>query len=233
MPRRTTRSRTSVTCASALSTVAAGIGGRRVYILDEAHMLSKAAGNALLKTLEEPPEHVVFVLATTEPYKLARHDPESHPTFRFPSGRHRGPCRAFGEDRRPRGLQDQRQIAGRVVPPRCRVGPGCAFTARAGRGAWGQARSIWLGCSAASGWPRPRCMGAWPKPRLKATLGGAGTRCRDGEPGYRSCAALSGEAIGYFRGVFLAHYAPNLAEVADEPERGSRSLEEDGQGCRT
>ena len=52
-----------------VGTVAVG-EGRRVYILDEAHMLSRAAGNALLKTLEEPPEHVVFVLATTEPYKL-------------------------------------------------------------------------------------------------------------------------------------------------------------------
>jgi DNA polymerase-3 subunit gamma/tau len=51
-------------------TVAAGEGARRVYILDEAHMLTRAAGNALLKILEEPPEHVVFVLATTEPYKL-------------------------------------------------------------------------------------------------------------------------------------------------------------------
>ncbi len=53
-----------------VGTVAAAEGAHRVYILDEAHMLSRAAGNALLKTLEEPPDHVVFVLATTEPYKL-------------------------------------------------------------------------------------------------------------------------------------------------------------------
>jgi DNA polymerase-3 subunit gamma/tau len=45
-------------------------GARRVYILDEAHMLSTAAWNAFLKTLEEPPAHVVFVLATTEAHKV-------------------------------------------------------------------------------------------------------------------------------------------------------------------
>ena len=45
-------------------------GGRRIYILDEAHMLSTAAWNAFLKTLEEPPPHVVFVLATTEAHKV-------------------------------------------------------------------------------------------------------------------------------------------------------------------
>lgn len=42
----------------------------KVYIIDEAHMLSKAAFNALLKTLEEPPHHVKFILATTEPNKI-------------------------------------------------------------------------------------------------------------------------------------------------------------------
>ena len=42
----------------------------KVYILDEAHMLSKGAWNALLKTLEEPPQHVIFVLATTEYEKI-------------------------------------------------------------------------------------------------------------------------------------------------------------------
>jgi DNA polymerase III subunit gamma/tau len=45
-------------------------GGKRVYILDEAHMLTPAAWNAFLKTLEEPPQHVVFVLATTEAHKV-------------------------------------------------------------------------------------------------------------------------------------------------------------------
>lgn len=43
---------------------------KKVYIIDEAHMLTKYASNALLKTLEEPPEHVVFILATTEPQAL-------------------------------------------------------------------------------------------------------------------------------------------------------------------
>lgn len=46
------------------------VGRYKVYIIDEVHMLSNAAFNALLKTLEEPPKHVVFILATTEPYKL-------------------------------------------------------------------------------------------------------------------------------------------------------------------
>jgi DNA polymerase-3 subunit gamma/tau len=42
----------------------------KVYIIDEVHMLSTAAFNALLKTLEEPPPQVVFVLATTDPHKV-------------------------------------------------------------------------------------------------------------------------------------------------------------------
>ena len=50
--------------------VAARPSAHRVFILDEAHMLSTAACNALLKTLEEPPPNVHFILATTEPYKL-------------------------------------------------------------------------------------------------------------------------------------------------------------------
>ncbi|MCK5881775.1 MAG: DNA polymerase III subunit gamma/tau, partial [Sinobacterium sp.] len=45
-------------------------GRYKVYIIDEVHMLSKNAFNALLKTLEEPPEHVKFLLATTDPQKL-------------------------------------------------------------------------------------------------------------------------------------------------------------------
>ncbi|WP_276957643.1 DNA polymerase III subunit gamma/tau [Allomeiothermus silvanus] len=46
------------------------LGSRKVVILDEAHMMSKSAFNALLKTLEEPPEHVIFIFATTEPERM-------------------------------------------------------------------------------------------------------------------------------------------------------------------
>ena len=50
--------------------IASSPGQKRVYILDEVHILSNAASNAFLKTLEEPPEHIIFILATTEPERV-------------------------------------------------------------------------------------------------------------------------------------------------------------------
>lgn len=47
-------------------------GKYKIYLIDEVHMLSKASFNALLKTLEEPPEHVVFIFATTDPEKIPK-----------------------------------------------------------------------------------------------------------------------------------------------------------------
>ena len=46
------------------------VGKYKVYIIDEVHMLSQAAFNAFLKTLEEPPKHCIFILATTEKHKI-------------------------------------------------------------------------------------------------------------------------------------------------------------------
>ena len=50
--------------------IAPSIGTKKVYIIDEVHMLSQSAFNAFLKTLEEPPEHAIFILATTEKHKI-------------------------------------------------------------------------------------------------------------------------------------------------------------------
>ncbi|GAB4395583.1 MAG: hypothetical protein OHK0053_04720 [Microscillaceae bacterium] len=50
--------------------IAPAVGTRKVYIIDEVHMLSNAAFNAFLKTLEEPPSYVIFILATTEKHKI-------------------------------------------------------------------------------------------------------------------------------------------------------------------
>ena len=50
--------------------IAPQVGTRKVYIIDEVHMLSSAAFNAFLKTLEEPPSYAIFILATTEKHKI-------------------------------------------------------------------------------------------------------------------------------------------------------------------
>ncbi|HEV3213145.1 MAG TPA: DNA polymerase III subunit gamma/tau [Acidimicrobiales bacterium] len=72
-----------------VSHAALGTPGRwKVYIVDEVHMLSPAAANALLKTVEEPPPHVVFVLATTDPQKVpaTMRSRTQHLEFRLLSG---------------------------------------------------------------------------------------------------------------------------------------------------
>ena len=90
-------------------------GRHKVYILDEAHMLTPAAWNAFLKTLEEPPPHTVFVLATTEANKVlptvvdrchrfdfSRPEPAAdllRPAPRGRRGGHRDPGRGDGADR--------------------------------------------------------------------------------------------------------------------------------------
>ena len=70
--------------------LAPALGGYKVYIIDEAHMLTTEAFNALLKTLEEPPDHVVFVLCTTEAEKVPLTVRGRCAQFRF--GRHTEPA---------------------------------------------------------------------------------------------------------------------------------------------
>jgi DNA polymerase-3 subunit gamma/tau len=64
---------------------APAVGRWKVYILDEAHMLSTAAWNAFLKTLEEPPPNTIFVLATTEPHKVLATIVDRLPPVRLPA----------------------------------------------------------------------------------------------------------------------------------------------------
>lgn len=63
--------------------IAPSIGKYKIYIIDEVHMLSKSAFNALLKTLEEPPAHVVFIMATTDAYKVPVTITSRSQTFTF------------------------------------------------------------------------------------------------------------------------------------------------------
>ncbi len=197
-----------------VGTVAAAPGARRVYILDEAHMLSRAASNALLKTLEEPPEHVVFVLATTEPYKLL--DTIRSRTQRF--------------DFQPVGTETLIEylstIAGRegftfdrnalsAVAGHARGSVRDALSLLEQVAALGAGTVSTAGVSQALGLADDESYG-----RLVAAM-----HERDPGAGLTLISELASrgadlrrfvaDAVGYLRGVFLAQYATNVEEVAD------------------
>ncbi len=198
-----------------VTTVASAATSKRVFVLDEAHMLSKAAGNALLKTLEEPPEHVHFVLATTEPYKLL--DTIRSRTQRF--------------DFHPVPVE---QLAGYLSTIADREGhktdaPALVAIARHAGGSVRDSLSL-LEQVAALGSGRVdlpgvrRALGLSDADALM-TLARA-VAANDAKAALELVAEMAGdgvdfrrfisEAIGFFRGIFLAQYAPNLAEISDD-----------------
>ena len=65
----------------------------KIFIIDEVHQLSNHSFNALLKSVEEPPPHVVFIMATTELHKIPDTDPLARAGVRVPHHRHHGHCR--------------------------------------------------------------------------------------------------------------------------------------------
>ncbi len=199
-----------------VGTVAAADGAHRIYILDEAHMLSRAAGNALLKTLEEPPEHVVFVLATTEPYKLLdtirsrsqRFDfhPVSSETL-VEHLSHISKREGFTTDAaglsmiatHARGsVRDTMSLLEQVAA----LGGGVVSTEGVTRALGLADGDAFTGLvTAISDQDAPAALG------LVAQLASRGADLR----------RFVADSLGFFRGIFLAQYAPNLEEITDEP----------------
>ena len=184
----------------------AGLGtpGRwKIYIVDEVHMLSNAAANALLKTLEEPPSHVVFVLATTDPQKVP-------PTIR--SRTQHLEFRLIGADTLHELLESVREQAG------LKVGEDSVEAAvRRGRGSARDALSA-LDQVAASGSadsarpevaPVLRALADELASELLVSLSGLLAGGWGPQP-------LATELIDELRQVFLAALAPELCAVSGE-----------------
>jgi DNA polymerase-3 subunit gamma/tau len=200
-----------------VGTVAAASGSRRVYILDEAHMLSRAASNALLKTLEEPPEHAHFVLATTEPYKL----PD---TIR---------SRAQRFDFHPIGsevLAEHVQLIGRREGYRLRD-DAVALIVRHARGSARDALGLLeqvaalgggsvdvAGVTRALGMADADAFGRLAVAVAERDAPGALTLVAEIASGGADLRRFVADSLEFFRGLFLAQYAPNLEEIVDEPE---------------
>ena len=199
-----------------VTTVASSATSQRIFVLDEAHMLSKAAGNALLKTLEEPPDHVHFVLATTEPYKLL--DTIRSRTQRFDfhpvpieelaghlsvisdrEGYKAEPAALIAIARHAEGsVRDSLSLLEQVAA----LGDGGVEIA-------GVRRALGLADSEAF----MRLVTAVSEEDAKAALDLVAELAAQGVDLRRFVA----ESVSFFRGAFLAHYAPNLAEISDEP----------------
>jgi DNA polymerase III subunit gamma/tau len=199
-----------------VGTVAAGAGGRRVYILDEAHMLSRAAGNALLKTLEEPPEHVVFVLATTEPYKLLDTIRSRAQRFDF---------HQVAAETLVGYLADIGTSEGFTT-----TGDGLSQIATHAKGSVRDAMSLLeqvaaLGGGAVTAAGVGRALGLADDDAFGGLI--EAITDQDAPKGLGIVARLAAEgadlrrfvadSVGFMRGIFLAQYAPNLEEVTDEP----------------
>ena len=198
-----------------VSTVASIGGARRVFILDEAHMLSKAAGNALLKTLEEPPSHVHFVLATTEPYKLL--DTIRSRTQRFDF--HPIPTELLADHLAVIAASEGYEADRDALLAIARHATGSA------RDALSLLEQV---AALADGAVSARDVGAAlgvPDRDAYAELGRAIVD-HDARLGLQLVARLASsgidlrrfvsEGVEFYRGVFLAHYAPNLEEIADD-----------------
>ncbi|GMQ98000.1 MAG: DNA polymerase III subunit gamma/tau [Acidimicrobiia bacterium] len=198
-----------------VGTVAATPGSRRVYILDEAHMLSRAASNALLKTLEEPPEHVVFVLATTEPYKLVDTIRSRTQTFDFQPVATETLIAYLGTIADKEGFSYDHAALGAVTSHAggsvrdamslleqvAALGTGTVSSA-------GVARALGLADAETYG----RLLGALHDNDAAGALTLVAELASQGADLRRFVA----DAISYLRGVFLAQYTTNIEEVADE-----------------
>ena len=199
-----------------VSTVASVGGAKRVFILDEAHMLTKAASNALLKTLEEPPDHVHFVLATTEPYKLLDTIRSRSQRFDF---------HLIGTDVLVAHLRQISDAEGYETTPDALLS-----VARHAAGSARDALSLLEQVAALGG-------GSVTTEGVQRALGLAGRDAyltvvqaiaeSDAKAGLELVASLAGrgvdlrkflgDAIGFFRGAFLAKYSPNVDDLSDEP----------------
>ncbi|MEY2568808.1 MAG: polymerase subunit gamma/tau [Actinomycetota bacterium] len=187
-----------------VSRAALGTPGRwKVYIVDEVHMLSTPASNALLKTLEEPPAHVVFVLATTDPQKVL-------PTIR--SRTQHFEFRLIGPDVLVDLLKDVNESAGLGVPVEA-----IDLAVRRGRGSARDALSV-LDQVAAAGMDEdePSFGDDLVEALADQDVGRALAAVAEGIGLGRDPRRLSEELLAHLRNAFLAVMARSLVDLPDD-----------------
>lgn len=196
--------------------VAARPSAHRVFILDEAHMLSTAACNALLKTLEEPPPNVHFILATTEPYKLLDTIRSRSQRFDF----HPVPAEVLARHLRAVAAGEGYEVADDGLETVARHADGSvrdSLSLLEQVAALGDGRVDPEGVERALGVADRETMTVLAKAvadrdapavlSLVARLDRRGVNLR----------SFVSDGIGFFRGAFLAHHVSDPGTIVDEP----------------
>ncbi|MGC8627813.1 MAG: DNA polymerase III subunit gamma/tau [Acidimicrobiales bacterium] len=184
-----------------LSRVALGTPGRwKVYIVDEVHQLTPDAASALLKTLEEPPPHVVFVLATTDPQKVLPTILSRTQHFEF---------RLFSANALTALLEEVNEKAGLHLPAEV-----VQMAARRGRGSARDALSALdqlasAGVKDGPGYSVSELVDALGERDVGATLQAVARAISAGTDPRR----LGNELVEHLRNAFLALQAPNLVQL--------------------
>ncbi len=200
---------------SNVGTVASAGGARRVYILDEAHMLSRAASNALLKTLEEPPERAHFVLATTEPYKLPDTIRSRTQRFDFHPIGSEVLIEHLGKVAQVEGLDaghDSLALIARHATGSARDALGLLEQVAALGGGKVEVRGVTRALGLADADALGQLISAVATESASAGLALVASLVTEGTDLRR----FVSDSIEFMRGVFLAQYAPNLEEIVDE-----------------
>jgi DNA polymerase-3 subunit gamma/tau len=200
-----------------VGTVAAAAGARRVYILDEAHMLSRAAGNALLKTLEEPPEHVVFVLATTEPYKLLDTIRSRTQRFDFHPVRSETLIEYLATIAERESFSYDHEALG-AITSHAEGSVRDAMSLLEQVAALGGGEVTSEGVSRALGVADAASYGRLLDLITEGDAAGGITLVAELAAQGADLRRFVGDAIAYLRGVFLTQYATNIDEVVDAPD---------------
>ena len=198
-------------------------GRHKVYILDEAHMLSTAAWNAFLKTLEEPPPHTIFVLATTEANKVLPTVVDRCHRFDFARPTQRqiaGVLRA----RRRRGADRDPRRGARADRPLARPARSATRSARSSSSSPTRARqSRSTTCSPCSAPPTPTCCSARSTRSPAATRAAALLAAARLADSGRDVGRFFGDLEAHLRGLMivqtLGEVPAELAVTAEQDER--------------
>lgn len=196
--------------------VAAGPSAHRVFILDEAHMLSTAACNALLKTLEEPPPNVHFILATTEPYKLLDTIRSRSQRFDF----HPVPVDILTRHLRRVADLESYEVAERGLETVARHAGGSvrdSLSLLEQVAALGDGKVSPEGVEQALGVANRETMTVLARAVADRDAPAALSLVARLDRGGVNLRSFIADAIGFFRGAFLAHHLPDPTAVSDEP----------------